>query len=185
MQRSRSTLAARYVFPVEGPPIEQGRVTLEDSRIQWVGPDDGREVDLDLGNVAIVPGFVNAHTHLELSPIAPVSTGIEDEIDWLRRVISQRMEGTREDLQKTVERNLQSSLQAGTTLLADITTAGLSWDAIAAAPLRATVFAEILGLNRMRGLQTSQDAWDWISSIQPLDQVSACARIGIEPPCAL
>src|SRR5439155_24173715 len=49
------------------------------------------------------------------------------------------------------------------------------------APVRAVVFAELIGLNRMRGLQTSQEAWDWIGSIGPASQVAACARPGLSP----
>ena len=56
MRRDTLTLQARYVFPVEGPPIEDGVVTLQEGRIGWVGPSRERAGDLDLGNVAIVPG---------------------------------------------------------------------------------------------------------------------------------
>ena len=60
-----------------GTPIEDGCLTIERGRIAWVGPSSERTGDLDLGNVAIVPGFVNAHTHLELEPLesaAPAGT---------------------------------------------------------------------------------------------------------------
>ena len=69
MRRDTLTIQARYVFPVEGAPIEDGCVTIDGPRIGWVGPAKERPGDLDLGNVAIVPGFVNAHTHLELEPL--------------------------------------------------------------------------------------------------------------------
>src|SRR4051812_42369834 len=93
--RSR-TLRARYVFPVDGPPVADGVVTIEAGRISHVGPADGaggRTADLDLGNAAIVPGFANAHTHLELSALGDDGGGglpvAEEEIAWLRRVIDQ------------------------------------------------------------------------------------------------
>ena len=70
MRPSTLTLGARYLFPVEGPPIADGHLTITQGRIARVAPGDGKTADLDLGNVAIVPGFVNAHTHLELSALA-------------------------------------------------------------------------------------------------------------------
>ena len=181
MRRGTLTIAARFVYPVEGPPIENGCVTIEHGRIAWVGSASDRTGDLNLGNVAIVPGFVNAHTHLELAPLGQPVDDQEDEISWLRRLVDQRRAGREETAGATVNRNVKASTHAGTTLLADITTAGLSWDSIAAAPLRAVVFAELLGMKRDRGLETADMAWRWLGSIRPETQVSACARPGLSP----
>ncbi|AGA30181.1 amidohydrolase family protein [Singulisphaera acidiphila] len=187
MKSSSLTLSARFVFPVEGPPIADGCLTIQDGRIAWVGSARERVADLDLGNVAIVPGFVNAHTHLELSALEGPNHAteepepVEDEVNWLHRVVEQRRSGLPGVLQDAVGRNVEASIRAGTTSLADTTTAGLSWDQVAEAPLRAVVFAELIGLKRARGLQTSAEAWDWIGSIRPEAQVIANARPGLSP----
>ena len=180
MRSTRLTVSARYVFPVEGPPIPNGFLTINQGRIEAIGAAFDGTVDLALGNVAILPGFVNAHTHLELAPIAPTGEP-EDEIAWLRRVIEQRRANPPELGLEVVGRNLAASVAAGTTLLADTTTAGLSWEQVAAAPVRATVFAEVIGLRRERGLQTSDAAWQWIGGLNHADQVAACARPGLSP----
>ncbi|HEV3167807.1 MAG TPA: amidohydrolase family protein [Isosphaeraceae bacterium] len=182
MRSSALTVAARYIFPVEGPPLANACLTIQDSRIAWLGPATERTADLDLGNVAIAPGFVNAHTHLELARLEIEAVdGVEDEIGWLRRVIAQRNGRSPDRLRANVARNLAASLAAGTTMLADTTTAGLSWSHVAEAPVRAVVFAELIGLKRMRGLQTSQEAWDWLATISPESQVAACSRPGLSP----
>jgi aminodeoxyfutalosine deaminase len=181
--RSRTlTLGARYIFPVEGPPLADGCLTIEDGRIRAIEPASERKADLDLGNVAIAPGFVNAHTHLELCPLEQSSTdGVEDELGWLRRLVEQRRRSTAEILGEAVGRNLSETLAAGTTLIADTTTAGLSWNQVAGAPIRGVVFAELIGLKRMRALETSHSAWEWLASIKPEAQVAACARPGLSP----
>lgn len=182
MPSDSQTLAARWIFPVEGEPIADGFVEIREGRIERVGPRLGRRADVDHGNAAILPGFVNAHTHLELGPIeAEIPAGPEDEIAWLRRVIEQRRGGTDDGRRTLAARHLDASLRAGTTTIADTTTAGLSWNALAEAPIRATVFAEVIGLNRLRGLQTSQEAWDWIAGVTPEAQVAANARVGLSP----
>ena len=185
MRPTELTLGARCVFPVEGEPILDGRLTIRDGRIAAVSPPGERAADVDLGNVALTPGFVNAHTHLELSPLegeaSGPSDGPEDEIDWLRRVVAHRVDRSPIALRTAARRNLREAIAAGTTLLADTSTAGLSWESVALAPLRAVVFAEVIGLKRMRGLETSKAAWDWIGSIEPVDQVAANARPGLSP----
>ncbi len=182
MREATLTLAARLIFPVEGEPIREGRITIQDGRIAQVGRAEGGSYDFHLGNAAILPGLINAHTHLELSPIESSGNGqVEDEIGWLLRVVEQRRNGSFDTLRDAVERNLQASLAAGTTMLADTTTAGLSWEMVARAPLRAVVFSELIGLRRERALQTSQESFEWLLSIEPGAMVAGCARPGLSP----
>jgi cytosine/adenosine deaminase-related metal-dependent hydrolase len=157
-------LGARLVFPVAGDPIRDGLVEVRAGRLTRIGPREGDLVDLDLGNAAIVPGFVNAHTHLDLGVLPHDGPGPEDQVAWLRRVIAARRERTAEQVGESIRANLDAALAAGTTALADITAAGASWPALAASPLRGTVFTELVGLNRERGLQTSAQAWEWLAA---------------------
>lgn len=176
------TLAARYVFPVEGPPIADGLVSIADGRIVRVDArGDGPSADVDLGNVAITPGFVNAHTHLELGPIgSAVPGGPEDEVDWLRRVVESRRSGDPGAGAEAAGRNVGACVASGTTLIADTTTAGQSWGAVAEAPLRGVVFAELIGLHRLRGIETSGTAFDWLASVRP-DDPGRKTRPGLSP----
>src|SRR3954465_3030160 len=84
------TLRARWVFPVSAPPIPDGVVTIDGERIVAVEPAGTRSVDVDLGDVAILPGLVNAHTHLDLrGPTLSISRASTFP-DWLRLVIKYR-----------------------------------------------------------------------------------------------
>jgi cytosine/adenosine deaminase-related metal-dependent hydrolase len=173
------TLAARYIFPVEGPPILDGSVTIVDGRIIRVGPAQGGEaVDLDLGNMAITPGFVNAHTHLDLDSIElePVDEP-ENEVAWLRRVIASRNYGNGAELAR---RNVATIIEAGTTLVADTTSGGQSWGPVAEAPIRAVVFNELIGLKRLRGMETSGAAFEWLASVKT-NEPDPKTRPGLSP----
>jgi aminodeoxyfutalosine deaminase len=176
------TLAARYVFPVEGPPILDGRVSILDGRIVKVGSgDEFTSPDLDLGNVAILPGFVNAHTHLDLEPIASIiPDGPENEVDWLRKVVASRRSGKPGSGLEAARRNVASSIAAGTTLIADTTSSGQSWDAVVAASIRGVVFNELIGLNRLRGMETSSAAFEWLASVRT-DDPEPKTRPGLSP----
>ena len=58
--------SARVIVPGDGPPIEQGVLAVNDGIITdvFAGPDTGAT---PLGNVILLPGLGNAHTHLEFS----------------------------------------------------------------------------------------------------------------------
>ncbi len=62
-------LKARFVAPVTSPVIENGAVIVHGGRIASVGAARGLfdESVVDYGEAILCPGFVNAHTHLELS----------------------------------------------------------------------------------------------------------------------
>ena len=84
------TLTARWVFPVSAPPLEGGTVTIANERIVAVEPHGTRRADLDLGDAAVLPGLVNAHTHLDLSGLRGLAPPSSDFVGWLRQVIAHR-----------------------------------------------------------------------------------------------
>jgi cytosine/adenosine deaminase-related metal-dependent hydrolase len=142
------TYTARWVFPVSGPPLPNGTVTVRDDRIEAVQPLGERTADENLGNAAIIPGLVNPHTHLDLSgargQIPP--TPPDHFTDWLRGVIAYRRSRTAEQTQADIRAGLSECLHFGTTLIGDIAAEGTSWEPLAASRVRAVVFRELIGL---------------------------------------
>ena len=137
-------LRARYVFPVSIPPLPGGVVTISGERIVAVGkraPEGGVE---DLGNVAILPGLVNAHTHLEFSQLTePLSPPGIPFVDWIRLVIKHFRRGTGPS-SEAVREGLRQCLRLGTTTLGEIAQPGRPVDGYAAAPPDVTVFVELI-----------------------------------------
>ena len=157
---------ARVVFPVAGPPLPNGILTVRGGRIVAVEPRGARTADLDLGNVALVPGLVNAHTHLDLSGargLVPPSDAAHFT-DWLRGVIAYRRGRTPEQVSADTRAGLAEALRFGTTLLGDISADGASWDALAGAPTRAVVFRELIGLSEERAAAALAAAKQWYAS---------------------
>jgi cytosine/adenosine deaminase-related metal-dependent hydrolase len=157
------TLTARWIFPVAGSPLPNGTVTLHGATIEAIEPRGVRSPDEDLGNAAIIPGLVNAHTHLDLSGtrgrIPP--TDPSHFTDWLRSVIAYRRTLTLEQVQVDIQLGLAECLRFGTTLLGDITADGGSWDAIVGAQTRAVVFRELIGLSAERAEAARVAGWEW------------------------
>src|SRR5580704_832430 len=109
------TLTARYVFPVDALPLPQGVVTIAGDKIAAVEPQGTRSADVDLGNVAILPGLVNAHTHLDLTGLRGQCPPTPDFTQWLRGVIAHRRKQTPEQIAADIQIGIQESMTAGTT----------------------------------------------------------------------
>ncbi|MGA2031285.1 MAG: amidohydrolase family protein [Thermoguttaceae bacterium] len=113
-------LRARYVFPVAGPPIADGVVTLRGSRITAVGRQRLSGDCRDLGNVAILPGLVNAHAHLDLSDLpVPLGAPPVDFVDWIKRVMAHRRT-VGEGRGRALSLGLRESVGHGTTAIGDM-----------------------------------------------------------------
>ena len=90
---SRVRLRARWVLPIVSPPIHDGWVDILDGRISGLGQGSGDDADgdeRDLGHVALMPGLVNAHTHLELSYLDGAVPPAYRFTDWIREVMASR-----------------------------------------------------------------------------------------------
>jgi aminodeoxyfutalosine deaminase len=139
----RTILRARYVFPVSCDPIPGGAVSMEGERIVACGagvPPAPQEIR-DLGNVAILPGLVNAHAHLDFSDLpAPLGERGIGFVDWIRRVMAFRQQSGPAGRQP-VALGLDESLRDGVTALGDIVQPGRP---LAASPPEVTAFLELI-----------------------------------------
>ncbi len=172
------TLRARWVFPVDSyPALAGGTVTVEGERIASVDPAGARTPDLDLGNVAVLPGFVNAHTHLDLTGMRGLAPPSPDFTGWLRQVIAHRRARTPEQVAEDIRAGLAECVRSGVTLLGDISGDGSSWEVLKDAPLRAVVFRELIGLPKDRADAAEGVAEAWLREKAP----TPTCRPGLSP----
>jgi cytosine/adenosine deaminase-related metal-dependent hydrolase len=118
------------------------------SRIEpWHGTRANLESRLiDWGDAVILPGLVNAHSHLELTGLGGRITAFTSFADWLRQLVRLRREWTPEDYMASAHRGARDCLVSGTTLVGDISASGQSLPALRCRRLRSVVFEETLGL---------------------------------------
>src|SRR5712692_5112142 len=123
MMRSKQpawSLSARWILPVDRDPVEGGIVVIQGERIIAVEKHGDRKPDWDFGDCAILPGLVNAHTHLDLTGLRGLTPPSPDFTAWLRSVIVHRRSRTLEDVRTDIREGLAECLRFGTTLLGDI-----------------------------------------------------------------
>jgi cytosine/adenosine deaminase-related metal-dependent hydrolase len=139
-------LSAEWILPIAGEPIHQGVVTIEGGRVVGVGQAAGADA-ISLGHVAILPGLVNAHTHLELSYLAGRIPPARSFLDWVRPMLAARQQDRADDpaVVDGIRAGIAQSRAAGTALVGDVSNTLATVTALRQSALGGRVFYELIG----------------------------------------
>lgn len=154
---------ARWVLPIASSAIADGAIVVQGSTLQFVGAsiDAIADTHVQLGNCVIMPGLVNAHSHLELTALRGFLEGL-DFRDWLRILTEARRTVLDADaLMDSATIGIHEGLLAGITTFADCTESGVPIAAMRKAGVRGIGYIEVFGPDpavrdaSMAGLQNS------------------------------
>ena len=169
---------ARWVLPISGPPIEDGWVAADRGRIAALGRrnhSDGAD-EVDLGDVAILPGLVNAHTHLELSHLRDEVSPAPTFVAWIRNVMAarrQRPDPRAAEILDAVDRALDEAEACGTAVIGDISNTLVTFDPLVRSRLAAVVFFELIRFNVADARAFVADAVSQIERLGSTERVRA------------
>jgi cytosine/adenosine deaminase-related metal-dependent hydrolase len=144
-----TTFTAAWVLPISAPPIRNGFVTLEGGRITAVGDRAPADV-ASLGNVAILPALVNAHTHLELSYLhgrVPPSSSFNDWVMALMALRRDHPDPTAPAIIEAARHAIAHARASGTGLFGDVSNTLVTVPLLRDAGMAAHVFYELIGFN--------------------------------------
>jgi cytosine/adenosine deaminase-related metal-dependent hydrolase len=191
----RRVISADWVLPIEGPPIESGAVVIDDGRIAAVGTADdlgeGRRHD----DAVIIPGFVNAHSHLEYAVYGGFGDGLGDFAGWISLHIQRKARLGWDEYVDIAKLGVTQCLASGVTTVGDCSYSGASAVACAELGLRATVYLEVFGSDPARALEHFASIRDRVANsfsqrvrrgVSPhapysvsIDLYEACAELGL------
>jgi len=162
---------ARWVLPIDRAPIDGGWVAADPvaHRITAIGAGPPPGDAIDLGDVALLPGLVNAHTHLELSWMAGLIPPAESMDAWIREIMRLRRAGPPGGEPEVIAAMARAALAmhaSGTVLVGDVSNTLLSAQILADTHLRGVVFHELIGFNVADPALQVRDAWDRIAAVE-------------------
>src|SRR6266571_7343346 len=145
---------AAYIYPVSSPAITDGIIAIENDHITAIGPAAevmqqyaGAPVT-DLGEVMLLPQAVNAHTHLELTPLAELGKQyVADRsfVQWILQLL---------DIWRTTPQEVQVEgarvgcrllIESGTAAVADISNTHASLEPLLESGLYGVIYHELIG----------------------------------------
>jgi cytosine/adenosine deaminase-related metal-dependent hydrolase len=172
---------AAWVLPISARPIRNAAVLTRAGRVVAVSSafDDrqlavGFDADhqsriVDLGEVAILPGLVNAHTHLELSWMRNQIPPSDSMPAWAAKLIALRREKG-SDPPAPIADAIRESRAAGTALVGDVTNTLAAYDLLSDSRLGGDIFYELLGFISPSPEQLVETAWSSLNQLKPHSQ---------------
>ena len=169
------TVSADWVLPVEGDPLPDGAVAIDDDgRIAAVGPTSELGAGERFEGCVIVPGFVNCHSHIEYAVYAGFGDGLPF-VPWIGLHIRRKEALDLDDMRAIAQVGAWECLRSGITTIGDCSFSGAAAEAAAETGLAAIVFLEVFG--------TAQSALDRFHEnrerIEPV--LSDRVRLGVSP----
>ncbi len=135
----------------DNPPIECGAVVISKGMILAVGSSKyitrrfPEHRTTCLRNAVLMPGLINAHTHLELPSLGDHGRS-KTFPDWILNLIRDTRYLRRQDFRSAAVENIGMLIQSGTTTVGEICTHGVSQALLKRNGIRAVVFHEIIGM---------------------------------------
>jgi 5-methylthioadenosine/S-adenosylhomocysteine deaminase len=155
---------ADWLCPASGEPIRNGAIAVEHGRIREVGPASGMQGPRTaFKGCAIIPGFVNAHTHLELTLLRGfLENG--SFLDWIQTLVRTKYQVlSPEELKVSAQLGALEMLQAGVTAVGEVMDVGTGLEAMVEFGLQGVAYQEVFGPadavaeNSLRGLREKLD----------------------------
>jgi cytosine/adenosine deaminase-related metal-dependent hydrolase len=165
-----SEVSADWVLPVDGPPIEGGLVRYEDGAVVEV--THGR-AERHYADAAIVPGFVNAHSHLEYAMYAGFGDG-QAFGPWIATHVERKNRLEPSDMVAIARLGVLESLRAGIATTADYSFSGAAATAAAELGLRAIVYLEVFALDPAEAARQFEEKRGRVEETE-------LVRIGVSP----
>jgi len=144
---------ADWILPVASPPIPNGALVVDDAgRIAFLGTRQEMPAGTDQTHYessVIMPGLVNAHTHLEFSDLTkPLGQPGMEFTQWIGEVVKFRLGGDRIGKSEAIQMGLEQSVSHGVAAIGEIATSPVEIeDYLTALPcsVHLRVFFEQLG----------------------------------------
>ena len=145
----KTLIRAGFLYPVVGKPVPEGAVAISDGVIEKVGPSSefpGNSFDsvIDLPDHLLLPGFVNAHSHLQLAGALGEISSDGSFSDWIGQVIRFSGQQTATDRSEAARGAIDEQIMSGITAVADIVSDSRFAKELLSSPMRSVVFIEAI-----------------------------------------
>jgi cytosine/adenosine deaminase-related metal-dependent hydrolase len=153
-------LSADWVLPIEGPPIEDGAVAIDDGRIAAVGTRDELGAGTHYDGAVLLPGFVNAHSHIEYAVYAGFGDSLTDFAEWIRLHTERKRRIGWEEYVDIARLGAAECLRSGIATIGDCSFSGAAAVAMDELGLRGIAYLEVFGADPAEAMEQFEELRD-------------------------
>jgi cytosine/adenosine deaminase-related metal-dependent hydrolase len=148
-------LSADTILPVSSKPFKKASILIAGGKIREVGKSSSLRRrhtgvnEIDFGHGILLPGFVNAHTHLELGWMRTRLQSFRGFTGWLKQIVREKRSGvSNREIIDSVEDGVETLIGCGVTTVGEISSfGGMDKPHLKASGLRTVLFREVLDSN--------------------------------------
>jgi 5-methylthioadenosine/S-adenosylhomocysteine deaminase len=170
---------ADWICPISSAPVRNGSIAVENGRLSRLPESSNGHTRVAFPGCAIIPGFVNAHSHLELT----ILRGFLDDLpfsEWIPKLTRAKYQQlNRDEMLASARLGCVEMIRAGVTCLAEVMDLGTAWPAMREFGLQGIVYQEVFGPAES---QVDQAVTDLIKKVDAFrDDETATLRVGVSP----
>jgi cytosine/adenosine deaminase-related metal-dependent hydrolase len=145
-------ISAETILPISSEPLKDSALVISGGIIEDIGNASALRKkykgvkERSLGNGTLLPGFINAHAHLELGWIKKSTGNFKGFTSWLQQIIRAKKQGvTNQEIEESVADGIKAQIESGVTTVGEISSYnGLDIPILKKSGLRTVLFREVV-----------------------------------------
>ena len=168
----------RALLTMCGDPVENGELIIDDGNIVEIATQsDNDDAALDLSDYLLMPGFINAHSHISLTALEKKLSPSDSFVNWIRALISFNCALDKDSRIQGIHSGAEVMRRSGVTALGDYVADPEMLSVIGDLGFRSVLFIETIGFHPEKAQEFCKNVEEVLMRGNP----SLICQLGLAP----
>lgn len=167
----------RALLTMSGDPVENGELIIDGGNVVDIATQSGNDDVLDLSDYLLMPGFVNAHSHISLTALEKKLSPSDSFVDWIRELIPLNSSLDNESRVLGIQSGAETMKRSGVTAFGDYVADPELLPLIGNLGFRSVLFLETIGFHS----EKAQELCKSVEEVLMRGNPSPICQLGLAP----